>query len=94
MSIVQDCYGKTYTVKWKQVSSDRFDDMLGVLPPVAFTGSGFMVGEAWTHRIVDGREYPAYAGFKHIEGKFYECLAPLTVTEFKAVTVADVVGVV
>ena len=79
---VQDCYGKTYAVKWKEVTEERFDEMLGALPPIAFSHSGFLVGEAWTHRIINGRERAAYMGLKRFDGKFYECLAPLTVDEF------------
>ena len=87
---VTTVYGRASRVEWKEISAERFDDMLGVLPPVAFGSGGFMVGEAWSHVLVEGREFAAYAGFKHIDAKFYECLAPLTVAQFKALTPADV----
>lgn len=78
----------TEKVNWIETTEERYNDMLGVLPPASqgsMTGAhGFQVGEASNH--INGR--PTFATFKEevrVNGsKFYESATPLTFREFKA----------
>jgi hypothetical protein len=82
------------TTKFKEVSAERYDEMLGVLPPAMWLGKGFLVGEAWTHKrcTVTGRDNtPAFAPFLEYRGKFYEGPEPMTGAEFRALNPEEVV---
>lgn len=74
-------------MKWVQVSEERYDEMLGVLPPAVMTGFGFLVGEPMDHNS-QGR--PRFSAFVQAGGNFYEAREPMTVAEFKTVDVQAV----
>lgn len=71
---------------WKEVTEERYDEMLNILPPAHWDSKGFLVGEPWTHRFcrATGLFRAAFAAFVRYNGKFYECDEPLTVPEFVA----------
>ena len=73
---------------FKQCSEQRYDYMLGILPPALMDSKGFLVGEPHDHRPckVLGQTAPTYAAFIHQAGKFYEG-DPMTVAEYRAVDV-------
>lgn len=68
-----------------EVSEERYDEMLGILPPALHLGYGFLVGEPSSHRrcTVTGQIAPDFAAFFSHKGKFYES-DPLTFAEFRA----------
>lgn len=66
---------------WKQTTEERYDEMLGVLPPALWLGHGFLVGEPFDH---DRMGRPRFAAFVYIDGKFYENSDPMTAQEFRA----------
>lgn len=84
-------------VTWIEVTEERYDEMLGVLPPALMIGDGFLVGEPSDHRMceVTGNNYtPTWAAFVHIgpavagtwrgpQTKFYESDRALTKAEFR-----------
>lgn len=75
----------TITVNWKPCSADRYDDMLGCVPPRTMEKWGFLVGEPYDHRLceVEGRVVPTYQAFVDMgEDRFYEADRPLTLAEF------------
>ena len=78
--------------KWKEVTEDRYDEMLCVLPPI-YGPNGFLVGEPSDHVrcSVTNQIRPNYAAFIRHGDKYYEADQCLTVPEFKAVKLADVV---
>lgn len=84
------------TKQWREVSEERYDEMLGVVPPATMRcglgmQSGFLVGEPFTHRLcaVSGEVRADYAAFAKIDGKFYE--GPnMTMPEWRALTADDV----
>ena len=80
--------------QWIEVSEERYDEMLGVLPPEIMTGLGFLVGEPSDHVYcsVTGRLAPNFQPFAQIAGKFYEGALCMTLPEFKKVTAADVLA--
>lgn len=70
---------------WKECTEERFDEMLGVLPPALWLAKGFLVGEPFDHRTctVRGNVAPTYAAFVSHAGRFYE--GPnMTEAEFRA----------
>jgi hypothetical protein len=66
---------------WREVSEARFDEMLGMLPPAAMTGLGFLVGEAMRHNAGGQPEFTAFA---QVGARFYEAEEPMTIATFKA----------
>lgn len=68
-------------VEWKEVTEERYWEMLEVLPPACQQRGGFLVGEPWDHHAVSGRA--RYGAYLERGGKFYESLRPVTVSEFK-----------
>ena len=69
----------------KECSEERYDEMLGILPPALMLGKGFLVGEPFDHRIckVTNVVRASYAAFFQKNGKFYEG-GNMTLPEFKA----------
>jgi len=80
----------TYT----DTTAERFDEMLGVLPPAWYGEHGFLVGEPMTHRPcrITGHYAPTYEAYFHLHGVYRVADDDMTVKEFKAVTVAEVFG--
>jgi hypothetical protein len=64
---------------------ERYDEMLGVLPPALWLSKGFLVGEPFDHRTctVTNVVRASYAAFFQKDGKFYEG-GNMTMPEFRA----------
>ncbi len=75
---------------WKRVDSDRYYEMLEVLPPAHWTGKGFLVGEPATHRTckITGTVRPTFAAFIALKGRYYEG-PDMTITEFDVFDVRE-----
>ena len=79
---------------FKAVTEDRYDEMLGAVPPAAHNQIGFLVGEAWTGKACEATDCQqkcrnrydcdAFRAFVERAGSFYECLSPMTIGEFRA----------
>lgn len=72
---------------WEQVTSDRYWEMLEVLPPACMTGLGFLVGEPMDHNA-EGR--PRFSAFVEIDGTHYEADEPMTIRDFRAINPQEV----
>jgi hypothetical protein len=74
---------------FKECTEERWDEMLGVLPPALWIAKGFLVGEPFDHRTckITGVVRATYAAFINHGGKFYEGPS-LTTPEFQAFDVA------
>lgn len=66
---------------WEETTLERYDEMLGVLPPQRQYGSLFLVGECLCH-LWDGSE--VYTAFIEFKGKFYT--KPVPESAFDLVT--------
>ena len=79
--------------KWNKTTSERYYEMLGVLPPEIMTGTGFLVGEPMTHQTcsVTGRIAPVFSAFAKDGDDYYEAKECLSVVEFKNVKLLEVV---
>ena len=73
---------------WKEVDEERYWEMLEILPPIDWEMSrGFMVGEAWDHKrcsVTGAIDATAFGAFARKDGKYYECLQPMTRAEWRA----------
>jgi hypothetical protein len=74
-------------IKWNEITEDRYDYYLGVVPPAIFVANGFMVGEASDH---DDTGRPRYQACITVDGQFYAATIPMTVREFKEIKPEDV----
>ena len=74
-------------MKWKPVTKARYWEMLEILPPAVHRSSGFLVGEPWRH---DAHGRPMFAPFVMVNGQHYEGAEPLTVRQFDALTLAEI----
>lgn len=88
-------FGNTYNYAWAEVTEQRYNEMLEVLPPIGWDSKGFLVGEAWVHKPCSVANDPGYVtagyqAFAHIDGKFYACDMPLTRKEWKALERNDI----
>lgn len=68
-------------VAWKEITEQRYDEMLGAVPPVLQMAKGFLVGEAVDLDPTSGN--PRFAAFINHEGRFYECSQPMTRGQFR-----------
>jgi hypothetical protein len=78
-------------MKWKETTEGRYWEMLEVLPPAVQTGAGFLVGEPWTH---DAQDRPMFQAHVQIGERYFECLEPMTVAEFRALTKFNILAAV
>lgn len=69
-------------VTWEPCSEARYHDMLNVLPPAAWIGGGFLVGEPMDHEADTGR--PRYMAFYKRGDTYAASDRPMTVREFRA----------
>jgi hypothetical protein len=67
----------------KECSEDRYDQMLGILPPTLWLEYGFLVREMHRTCTVTGQVLPTYAAFFHGFGRYYEG-DPMTLPECRA----------
>lgn len=79
-------------IKWKPISESRYWEMLGMLPPAAQTGFGFLLGEPYSYRecSVTRRGAQTFHAFAELNGAFYEASYPLTCAEFRATRRDDI----
>jgi len=77
----------TKQTTWKPVTGARYDEMLGVVPPLYHSFQGFLVGEAVSGRTcsVTGRDAPTFDAFMRRADGFYECTEALTFREYHAI---------
>lgn len=66
--------------EWAEVTTERYYDMLNVLPPAAMGHGAFLVGEPYDHHAKTGR--PRFACFKMEGEKCYELSCHITHAEF------------
>lgn len=55
--------------EWTEISEERFDYLLGVVPPIKYFFGGFAVGEAMDH---DEAGRPIYQICRAVGGKYFQ----------------------
>lgn len=85
MTIEEFCQSKATTqdtpILWEETTEERYDEMLGCLPPALYTSSGFLVGESWDHHALTGR--PRYQALIYKGKQYFQSSRPMTCKEFK-----------
>ncbi len=76
-------------MKWVEVDEKRYDEALGCLPPALWLANGFLIGEAYSHRLCSETRQvrPTYTPLIMHNGMFFEGV-PLTIPEFRAMHAA------
>ena len=59
-----DDFVSDFTGNWTEITKERYDDQLNVLPPVKWFDGGFFISEAYTLNV-----HPFYQAYN---GKYYE----------------------
>lgn len=76
------------TLVLRQVTKDRYHEMLEILPPVKWTEKGFLVGEPTSHTA---QGFATFAPFFTInDALFYEGDGPITRRTFSDITRAQI----
>lgn len=73
---------------WKKVTEGRYLDMLEAVPPAYQCTSGFLVGEARSHRqcaVTGNPGTSTFGAFIERSDGFYECTEALTYREYRAI---------
>lgn len=78
--------GERDTMTYHETTQERFDDMLGVLPPKAYHAGGFLVGEPVSYQR-GGETFDAYF---EIDGHYLQADDPMTVSEFLGIKDGEV----
>jgi|SRR6187431_2626982 len=74
-------------IEWLPATAEQYGEMLDVLPPLAFNGWSFLVGEPCDGCMATGR--PRYEGYRRIEPNgsrsagYQVTSRPVTVAEFR-----------
>ena len=82
-------------IGWKEIANERYQEQLEVLWPACnmSRGWGFLMGEPYDHgpctvrNIADG--VPRYSPFLNANGKCYEGDKPMTLWEFRELSIED-----
>ena len=74
----------------KEITAERYNEALEILPPALWLANRFLVGEPADHRRckITMKVLPTYSAFFFAYGKYYES-DPMTVPEFRAFKVED-----
>jgi hypothetical protein len=69
----------------KEVSAERYNEALEILPPALWLANRFLLGEPASHRKckITKKTMPTYSAFFFAFGRYYES-DPMTVAEFRA----------
>lgn len=69
-------------VVWNPTTADKYDEMLNVLPPAAWIGGAFLVGEPVDHCPTTGA--PRYEAYWQFGDAFVVSSRAITTREFRA----------
>jgi hypothetical protein len=70
-------------VNWHEITEERFEELLGCLPPAAFGRGGFLVGEPWDHHATSGK--PRFQACVKRGTKCYASARAVTRDEFRTI---------
>ena len=67
-------------VQWVASTAANYDYALGCLPPIAYNGSGFLIGEPYDHDALTGK--PRFTAHIMRGDKFFKSDRPMTIERF------------
>ena len=82
---IRDGDGVRHT--FREVSEDRYIEMLEILWPALWISIGFLVGETFDH---DDNGNPRFTPFVKIGSQHYEGLGPMTIKQFRGLVLGSV----
>lgn len=68
-------------IAWEATTAAQYDEMLNVLPPAAWIGGAFLVGEACDHCLQTGR--PRFEAYWQRGGAYLVASRPITIAELR-----------
>jgi hypothetical protein len=68
-------------VTWAPITAETYEEQLGCLPPIAYTGWAYLVGEPYDHCVTTG--HPRYIGNRRRGNHYEQTSRPVTVREWK-----------
>lgn len=69
-------------ILWEPSTAEKYNEMLEVLPPLAWSRGAFLVGEAYDHDIATGRA--RYQAYRQVGPRYFASSRPLTILELRA----------
>lgn len=74
----------------KEITAERYNEALEILPPALWLANRFLMDEPADHRrcAITKKVLPTYSAFFFAYGKYYES-DPMTVPEFRAFKVEN-----
>lgn len=69
-------------IHWAATTEEKYDEMLGALPPADTYKGGFLVGEPFDHCARTGR--PRYEAYRKSGDAYWVSDRPMTVADFRA----------
>ncbi len=69
-------------ITWDETTEEQYNDMLEVLPPAAWIGGAFLVGEPDDHDCSTGA--PRFRAYRHDGDRYLVASRPMTRAEFRA----------
>ena len=74
----------------KEITAERYNEMLEVLPPALWLATRFLVGEPADHRrcTITKKVVPVYSAYFFAYGRYYEA-DPMSFSEFRAFKDSD-----
>jgi hypothetical protein len=71
---------------FKECTKRRFDEQFDIVPPLAMSRMGYLVGEPWSHRVchVTSRYSATYPAMVSSGGKYFESCEGITGAEWRA----------
>lgn len=69
-------------IRWSRTDEHKYREMLEVLPPAAWIGGAFLVGEPYDHDFTTGQ--PRFSGYWHRNGIYLVASRPITIAELRA----------
>ena len=67
---------------WEPVNPEQYSEALDIIPPIMFTGYGFMIGEVSDHHALTGQ--PRYQAYRQRHGQHYASSRAITRAEMRA----------
>ena len=70
--LIDEACEELYCFDWKEIDEERYEEMLGVLPPEMFWNNGVTDMQIW--RLCEYMSYDITNHFAHYNGRYYEAM--------------------
>lgn len=70
-------------ITWEPTTAEHFEDMMNIIPPAAWHGADFLIGEPCDHHAKTGA--PRFQAMRKAGEHYLASSRPITVAEFKKI---------